>query len=475
MLQDMRCVIYCRISSDKVGAGLGVQRQEKECRELAQRLGWTVVDVYVDNDISAFDRRKNRPDWRRMLDDLRSGIVDAVIAWHVDRLYRQPRDLDELIDIIQDKAIPVQTVVSGPLDLSNPSGVAMAKVAAVFAEYESSQKAVRQRSKARELAEAGKVGGGGTRPFGFEDDRKTIRPDETELIREAAQQVLLYGVVKSVVRDWNERGIPTVTGNRWTSHVMRRMLMSARISGRREHQRVGNIGQITGPAEWPGIISPEDSDRLRELLSDPQRLTYDGDSARKYLLTGFLRCGIAGCGLKLISRPQGDRQRSYVCAIPGRSHLRIHAETLELYVSEAAFDYLDEFVNLASAVRDQSKDTREPDLWTELRNYQTRLERVRDAFYVHDRLPESEFNRLSGELDAAIQRTKDDLAKIRQETRLRDFPSSSARARELWPERGFSWRRMLIGTLVERVEVGPGVRGRNRFDPDRIAIMWRKP
>ena len=50
--------IYVRISQDRGGAGLGVERQEHECRALAQRLGWTVVDVYCDNDLSAFSGRR---------------------------------------------------------------------------------------------------------------------------------------------------------------------------------------------------------------------------------------------------------------------------------------------------------------------------------------------------------------------------------------------------------------------------------
>jgi site-specific DNA recombinase len=69
-----RAAIYCRISRDRIGAGLGVERQETECRELAARLGWTVAVVYVDNDISAYSG-KARPGYRALLEDLKD--VDA--------------------------------------------------------------------------------------------------------------------------------------------------------------------------------------------------------------------------------------------------------------------------------------------------------------------------------------------------------------------------------------------------------------
>ena len=56
--------IYVRISRDRNGDCLGVERQEQECRTLAERLGWTVTEVYSDNDISAFSGRR-RPDYER--------------------------------------------------------------------------------------------------------------------------------------------------------------------------------------------------------------------------------------------------------------------------------------------------------------------------------------------------------------------------------------------------------------------------
>lgn len=465
----MRAVIYCRISSDKTGAGLGVDRQEGLCRDLAERFGWTVVRVYTDNDISAYSG-KTRPDYEDMLAAIQRGEVDALVAWHTDRLHRSPVELERFIDVVENAGVQIQTVQSGPLDLATPSGRMVARLLGATARYESEHKSARLKAKARELAAAGQIGGGGSRPFGYEPDRLRVRETEAVLIREAVQRVLFGESIRGLCREWNDNGVRTVRDKAWTPHVMRQMLMSARISGRREHE-----GAIRATAVWDPIITPDESDRLRELLSDPARLKNDGDSTRKYLLSGFLYCGIAGCGLKLMARPEANRNRSHVCSIPGRSHLRVRAEPLELYVTEGVFDYLDEFVNLASAVRDQAGDTREADLWSALANYQTRLTRVHDAFYVHDRLPEGEFNRLSGELELNIQRAKDQLAKIRQDTRLRDLPTSSARARELWSARGFAWKRMLLGTLVERVEVGPGVRGRNRFDPDRVSIKWRKP
>ena len=88
--------IYARISRYMEGQGLGVERQEADCRALAERLGWEVAAVYIDNDISAYSGR-TRPQYRAMLDAVSKGEVGGVLAWHPDRLYRRNVELESFV------------------------------------------------------------------------------------------------------------------------------------------------------------------------------------------------------------------------------------------------------------------------------------------------------------------------------------------------------------------------------------------
>src|SRR4051812_25184649 len=106
---DKRAAIYARISHDGTGDAAGVQRQEADCAALAAARGWDVVGVYVDNDVSAYSG-KPRPEYRRLLGDLRAGLVDVVVAWHPDRLHRRPVDLEEFIDVLEVVGASVATV-----------------------------------------------------------------------------------------------------------------------------------------------------------------------------------------------------------------------------------------------------------------------------------------------------------------------------------------------------------------------------
>ena len=159
-----RAVIYCRISQDRAGAGLGIERQRQDCEALAERNAWDVVEVYVDNDISAYSGKK-RPDYRRMLADLDEGRATVVIVWHTDRLTRSIVELEEYIDLSERRGIATHTVQAGTIDLATPSGRMTARILGAVARQESEHKGHRV-ARARQQKALNGEWMGGIRPFG---------------------------------------------------------------------------------------------------------------------------------------------------------------------------------------------------------------------------------------------------------------------------------------------------------------------
>src|SRR5205809_4634799 len=104
--------IYARISQDRAGEMRGIRRQREDCEKFAELKGWPVLDVYSDDDISAYSG-KTRPEYRRMLADIASGRIDAVITWHQDRLHRHPRELEEFLDLCSKAHIAHLATVQG--------------------------------------------------------------------------------------------------------------------------------------------------------------------------------------------------------------------------------------------------------------------------------------------------------------------------------------------------------------------------
>jgi len=130
-----RVVLYTRISKDREGAGLGVERQRADCLELAERLGWSVVGHHSYNDLSAYTG-KARPGYKALLADIDSGRADAVLVWHTDRLHRSPVELEAYIERCEKQGVMTQTVKAGAVDLATPSGRMVARQFGNLARYE---------------------------------------------------------------------------------------------------------------------------------------------------------------------------------------------------------------------------------------------------------------------------------------------------------------------------------------------------
>ena len=137
-----QAAIYARISDDKAGAGLGVQRQREDCEKLAERLGADVALVLTDNDVSAYSGAK-RPGYAQLLDAIKDGTINTVLAWHNDRLHRSPRELEDYIDATEQHGVATHFVTSGAVDLSTPTGRMVARQVGIMARYESEHRAER--------------------------------------------------------------------------------------------------------------------------------------------------------------------------------------------------------------------------------------------------------------------------------------------------------------------------------------------
>lgn len=458
-----QAAIYCRISDDREGAGLGVERQEKDCQALAERNGWNVNHVYVDNDVSAYDRKRKRQAWAGMLEALARGEHQAVIAWHPDRLYRQMRDLLALIELCDRDRVKVVTVTAGDVDLSTATGRAVAKTVAAWNEHESEHKAERNRAKALELANAGKLGNGGPRPFGYQPDRISIEPAEAAILQQCYSDVLAGRGLRTIVRDLAEQGVTTSTCGRWTVQGLKFTLLRARNIGWREHH-----GRLAAPAVWEPIIDAETWHQVKAILTDPGRLNMgQAQYVRRYLLTGFLRCGRCGRQLSPNRSTKQDVQRFACRRDPGEERCGgisiVYAPAEEAVVA----------LILARLVHDVDLQPDVPDDPTrQLRDRigveEARLTALADAF-ADESGDVLEFRRAGQRIRGRITDLRAQIAQAAVAQRLTD----PVEIRGEWPNYDLLQRRAVLDQLIERIDVAPAVRGRNTFDPDRLTVIWR--
>jgi DNA invertase Pin-like site-specific DNA recombinase len=183
MSSTKRAALYVRVSTD----AQTLENQIRELRQVAERRGWDVVEVYRDAGISGAKGRNGRPGLDAMLKDASRRKFDIVMAWAIDRL---GRSLSDLLDTIQHlEACGVDLYLDQQaIDTTTPMGKLVFQLTGAFAEFERTM--IRQRIKAglkRALAQGVKLG----RP-------KIDSATERKVRRQLAKGVGILKVAKSL-------------------------------------------------------------------------------------------------------------------------------------------------------------------------------------------------------------------------------------------------------------------------------------
>lgn len=356
-----RALLLVRISDDKAGDSGGVGRQEEDGRALAARLGWEIAEVIVENDTSAYKRRRTklpdgstalrtvRPGFRAALDKLASGERDGMLAYDLDRVARDPRDLEDLIDVVESRRphIPVMSV-TGSLRLDDDSGIAMARIMVTIANKSSRDTARRVTRKHEALAAEGKPPGGGYRGYGFTAKGHEINETEAEIVREIAARILgdwdgwteeqreqidpeMGESLNSIAADLQARKVPTVTGAAWRDRSVRSVVSKPSVAGLREYR-----GEVVGKAVWDAIVPEERWEQVRARLAGRHRAV---DLTLQRWLTGVLRC--SKCG-RMLHGWSGNNGRRYWCppSLDGCGKIAVKAQFAEDEVERQILELL---------------------------------------------------------------------------------------------------------------------------------------
>jgi DNA invertase Pin-like site-specific DNA recombinase len=126
-----RAALYARVST----GGQTTENQLRELTAVAERLGWEIVERYVDEGISGAKGRSERPALDSMLKAVVRREVDVVAAWSVDRLGRSLQELVGILGELRERGVDLYLHQQG-LDTATPSGRAMYQMLGVFAEFE---------------------------------------------------------------------------------------------------------------------------------------------------------------------------------------------------------------------------------------------------------------------------------------------------------------------------------------------------
>lgn len=267
-----RCAIYLRISQDREADGLAIERQREDCENLARFRRWEVVETYVDESKSATDKTKVREGYDRMVADWQSGAFSAIICWDLDRLTRQPRQLEDWIDRAEERGLALVTA-NGDADLSTDGGRMYARIKAAVARAEMERKSARQKAAHQQRARQGRPPKG-VRPLGYDTAGDQI-PAEAEAVAAVYAAFLgergtLRGIARALSGNPDEHTstVPQLPRHSWTLNEERN------AQRRRENKKLPKEKQkaLREPPCTPDAPWPESS--VLEILRNPRYCGY---------------------------------------------------------------------------------------------------------------------------------------------------------------------------------------------------------
>lgn len=286
-----------------------------------------IIEWYIDKDFSGKDM--NRPGFQKMLRDIQSGHINAVVVTELSRLNRKVKDFLEVYELFKAHNTAFFCLREN-FDTSTPMGELMLIQAMSFAQYERQSIVDRIKRGARARAERGLANGYiplGFKPVEHRPCYREIDENERAYVEMIFRKFLELKRINKLLQFLNDNGYRTkefVTksgkkagGNRWTLSSLHNVLTNRCYIGEREvnkRNRTVDSSRLKEEdhyffvgAHWPALIS-------KELFYDVQGLLESNKKkARRYVhqyrLTGLIEC--AECGAILVGKSGTGKNGKY--------------------------------------------------------------------------------------------------------------------------------------------------------------------
>ena len=489
-----------RVSSEEQRDRETIEIQRDFLAQYCELYGLEVADVYADDGVSGTIPLHERPEGKRLLEDAKEGKFQTLLVYRLDRLGRSLLVIVDAHDRLQTAGVSLRSATE-PIDTSTPSGRLIFQMLASFAEYERETIGERTRAGLHRAFRNGKHAG--RIPYGYR-----LAPDETslevveeearivhEIIANMAEGSTLYGESKRL----NEEGVPSpgfrfkkgarIHGAAWSPSTVATIVHQSAYSG---VHRV-KAGDEYIERQVPPIVDVALQERaLAALGANKHRASPRRKNARKYLLTGLIRCGV--CGFACTGRTTTTRSKKYsyygctshrtergVSTVPPHRPPNVSAPWLEELVWADVKRFITNPGETLERIREQLRGdtTRTAELEARREDLSSRLAAKhleRDRYirlYAQGHLSETELetyladlaNQI-GNLKLLIKDTETEVTESAAAADLADTTSAwlarlAKRAEEVEEDapEAFLKRQRLVRLLVERITMGRGLAG----------------
>jgi len=352
MAKNLRIGIWLRVSTDEQAQGSSPEHHLRRAEAYAEAKDWQVVEVY---DLCGVSGKSvtNHSECQRMMEDVRSGKIDALIFSKLARLARNTRELLDFADFFQEHNASLVSL-SESIDTSSPAGRLFYTVISAVATFERDEISDRVKASVPIRAKLGK-NTGGTASFGFQWVDNKLIPNEQEAPIRALMYELFkeHGMRKRVARQLNDLGHRTRRGSKFTGTTIDRLLRDPNAKGVRLANYTESLGDgkaavLKDKEEWvyvdcPAIVSVELWDECNRMMEVQSKSRTKKGRPATHLFGGKAHCE---CKKPMYFKKETGK---YSCA---KCKNRIREDDLEAIFTEQLKNFLVSEDEIAEYLRD---------------------------------------------------------------------------------------------------------------------------
>ncbi len=458
--------IWIRVSTEDQAKGESPEHHEKRARLYAESKGWKVKEVYHLEAVSG-KSVMGLPETKRMLADIESGYITALIFSKLARLARNTKELLEFSEIFREYNADLISLQES-IDTSTPAGRLFYTIIAAMAQWEREEISDRVAASVPIRAMLGKsIGGKASFGYHWKDNKLVPDPKEVPVRKLIYELFLEHKRKKTVARVLNEAGYRTRKGSKFCDTTIGRLLRDPTAKGVHRANYTKTLGEnkkwvLKPKEEWvftkvEPIVSEELWDECNQILDEQKKKNKIPTRKPVHIFTGIAYCH---CGNKMYVPSNSPKYTCYKCRNKiGKDDLEevFHQQLKTFFFSSSEIsDYLNKADNvikekeelLASLIDEEKKNNQEMDKIYNL--------------YFDDKITSDEFGVRHKPFEERFLQLKDKIPKLQGEIDFLKIQYLSSdrilnEAKDLysrWPELETEEKRKIVENVAEKIIVG---------------------
>lgn len=373
--------IYIRVSTeDQAREGFSLGEQEEKLLQLCDFKELEVYKIYKDAGISAKDM-EHRPQFQQMIQDMKDGKINYIVAYKLDRITRSVRDLEELISVLEQYNCYL-LCDRDDVNTSTANGRFFVRMLTVLSQLEIEIVSERTKFGLNGAIKSGHIPG--QRPFGYKssEDKKMIIDESTRPYVEKIFDMYLEGKsFQQIANYFKDNNI--YPKKKWKDTTIQKIIDNKIYMGDYEQfKRIGKKENLE-PIIYMNVVEPIISRAKWEecqLQKERNQRTYTRDR----IYTFFQKLVCPKCNRIMKCKGSGGRKRRYMYYTCEHCHVNFNEEHVEYILKNFIYDLLEYDMAVKKfflpVLEDKTNNINTTTIDKEIRDLEKQRDRIKQAY-----------------------------------------------------------------------------------------------